>query len=198
MARGIQLWTNPTGMQTDRHSGTGSATKLLSVLQCSCKHEKSRALDQGLWCECSLWSTAAWSASKSTFECPSGSGLTSVLTSLPADTMDVLSFPDWTCSSYRLCSIRVQISFALFSLAKNLICFVYPCKCQKCKILKSLPKKLLSFKKRAIEIIILLSYGLMNLLSPPFSAQKWVLPGLKQREFFPFICCSISSYQSHG
>lgn len=124
MARGMQLWTNPTGMQTDRHSGTGSATKLLSVLQCSCKHEKSRALDQGLWRECSLWSTAAWSASKSTSECPSGSGLTSALTSLPADTMDVLSIPDWTCSSYRLCSIRVQISFALFSFSKknDLLC----------------------------------------------------------------------------
>lgn len=177
-----------TGMQTDRHSGAGSATKLLSVLQYSCKHEKcyeiSRALDQGLWCECLLWSTAAWSASESTFECPSWSGCTWALTSLPADRMDVLSFPDWTCSSYRLCSLRVQISFALFSFWKKAICFVYSRKSQKCKILKSLPRKLLSFKKRAIEIVILLSYCLMNLLSPRFSAQKWVLPCLKQENFF--------------
>lgn len=123
-------WTKvpPPHRDTDRHSGTGSARKRLSVLQCSCKHEKclekSRAPDQGLWCECSLWWTAAWSASKSTFECPPRSGLTWLLTSLPADTMDVLSFPDWMCSSYRLCSIRVQISFALFSFSKksNLFC----------------------------------------------------------------------------
>lgn len=98
----------------------------------------------------------------------SWSGFTWALTSLPADTMDVLSFPDWTCSSYRLCSIRVQISFALLSFRKKAICFVYPCKCQKCEILKSLPEKLLSLKKRATEILILLSYCLMNLLSSGF------------------------------
>lgn len=155
-----------------------------------------RALDQDLWCECSLWSAAAWSASKSTFERLSQSGLTWMLISLPADTMDVLSLPDWTCSSYSLCSIRVQISFALFSFRKKAICFVYPCKCQ--KYIKSLPKKLLSFKKRAIKIVILLSYCPMNVLSPRSSAQKWVLPCLKQGEFFPFICYSISSYQNHS
>lgn len=139
MARGMQLRTKVPpphrDIQMDRHSGTGSATKLLSVLQYSCKHEKcheiSRALDQGVWCECLLWSTAAWSASESTFECPSWSGLTWTLTSLPADRMDVLSSPDWMCCSYRLCSIRVQISFALFSFRKKAICFVYPCKSQK-------------------------------------------------------------------
>lgn len=90
------------------------------------------------------------------------------------------------------------LSFPYLVLANKVICFVYPYKCQKCKILKSLPKNLLSFKKRAIEIVILLSYCLMNLLTPPFSAQKWVLSCLKQGEFFAFICCSISSYQSRG
>lgn len=192
----------PPHRDADRHGGTASAKTPLSVavlLQTwEMPYLTSRALDQGLGCECSLWSAVAWSASKSTFERPSRSGLMWVLTSLPADTMDVLSLPDWTCSSYRLCSIRVQISFALFSFRKKAFCFVYPCKCQKCKILKSLPKKLLSFKKRAIYIVILLSYCLMNLLAPRFSARKWVLSFLKQGEFFPFIKCSISSYQSHG
>lgn len=110
--------------------------------------------------------------------------------------MDVCSLPDWTRSSYRLCSIRVQISFASFSFRKKGVCFVYHCKCQEHKILKTLSKKLISFKKVAIEIVILLSYCLMNLLSPVFNAQKWVLTCLKQGEFFPFIYCSISSYQS--
>lgn len=112
----------------------------------------------------------------------------------------------WMCSPFQIgcapltgfAALECRFPLPYLVLAKKMICFVYPCKCQKCKILKSLPKKLLSFKKRAIEIVILLSYSLMNLLSPPFSAQKWVLPGLKQRESFPFIYCSISSYQSHG
>lgn len=116
----------------------------------------------------------------------------------PADTVDVHSLPDWTHSSYRLCSIREQISFALFSLRKKGVCFVCPCKCQKHKILKTLSKKLISLLKRAIEKVILLSYCLMNLLSPVFSAQKWVLTCLRQGEVFPFVYCSISSYQSHS
>lgn len=150
----------PPHRDADRHGGTGSAKTPLSLavlLQTwEMPYRTSRALDQGLGCECSLRSAVAWSASKSTFERPSRSDLTWVLTSLPTDTMDVLSLPDWMCSSYRLCSIRVQISFALFSFRKKVICFVYPCKCQKCKILKSLPRKLLSFKKRAVEIVIIL------------------------------------------
>lgn len=66
------------------------------------------------------------------------------------------------------------------------------------KISKTPSKKLISFKKRAIEIVILPSYCLMNLLSPVFSAQKWGLTCLKQGGFLPFICCSISSYQSRS
>lgn len=81
---------------------------------------------------------------------------------------------------------------------KKRVCFVYPWKCQKPKILKTLSKTLISFKKRAIEIVILLSYCLTNLLSPVFSAQKWGLTRLKQGEFFPFIYCSVSSYQSRS
>lgn len=76
-------------------------------------------------------SAAACSPSKPVLEHPPGFVLGQVLPRCPADTMDVRSHPDWMLSSYSLCSIRVQISFALFSFGKKGVCFVYPCKCQK-------------------------------------------------------------------
>lgn len=112
------------GMRVDRRGGSGSITKLLFVLQCSCKNEKCIIWHPGLFTKvCSVsahWPSAtAWLSSKFTLEHPSWSPLAQVLTCLLADAMDGRSLPAWLHSSYRLCSIRVQISFALFSFRKK-------------------------------------------------------------------------------
>lgn len=94
----------------------------------------SRALYQGLRCECLL----AFSDCLVFFKIhvrASVSVSSRTGADLPPGRHDGCALPSrLERSSYRLCSIRVQISFALFSFWKNEGCFVYPCKCQKHKI----------------------------------------------------------------
>lgn len=202
MARRIQLWTKvpPPHRDADRQAQWDWVIQKTSLSVAVLLQTWEGPWEiQGSWPKSVMWVLAVINSSLVCFKIHIGASI-SVWSHVGADLSPCRHdgcalLPDWACSSYRLCNIRVQISFALFSFRKKTICFVYPCKCQKCKILKSLPKKLHSFKKRTTEIV-LLSYCLMNLLSPCFSARKWVLPCLKQGEFFPFICCSISSYQS--
>lgn len=196
---GIQPWTK-ISLQRCKWAGWAGAgfSTLLCVLQSPCKNEKciiQLNLYQSLWRGCSL-------ALSSCLQNPCWSirlGLCSGGCCPAARQTQWMCIPIQTgCSPLTVFAV-LECRFPLPYLVLEKKGFVLSIRASaRNRIFKSLSKKLISFKKRAIQIVIILFFCLTNLLSPAFSAQKWVLTCLREGEFFPFMCCSISSYQGRS